>query len=73
MNREMAKFAIYILFPITTLYIYNRPELHNSIVFKDQNDAIESFKRKPEDNHVNLPQDISEIRQVIEKLKKNVN
>ena len=36
--------GIYILFPVSSLYIYNSPQLHDSQVFKDQNVQIKNFR-----------------------------
>ena len=67
MNRELAKFAIYIAFPIGSLYIYNRPELHNSFIFQDQNKAVDEFRTK---NPAKMPRDYDELQLVIKEYDK---
>ncbi|KAL3898072.1 MAG: hypothetical protein SGCHY_002984 [Lobulomycetales sp.] len=69
MNRELAKFAVYILFPIGTLYVYNRPELHDGPLFRDQNEAIAAFRTtstSTPDGGSKLPRDMAHVKRTFE-------
>jgi hypothetical protein len=48
------------------LYIYNRPELHNSFLFRSQNEAIASF-RVPEEERLRkkMPVDVEHARRTM--------
>ncbi len=46
---EMGKFFLYCLFPVGSLYVYNRPELQESFLFRDQMHTYNSMELFHED------------------------
>ena len=46
---EMSRFLLYCLFPVGSLYIYNRPELQESFLFRDQVNTYKDLKLFEED------------------------
>jgi hypothetical protein len=55
------------MFPVGMLYIYNRPELHNSIFFKSQNEALASFRTPEEDRlRKKIPVDMEHAKRTME-------
>ncbi len=54
LNFEMLKFFMYCMFPVGSLYIFNRPELQESFLFRDQIQALEEMQYKPDETKLHV-------------------
>ncbi|TPX37603.1 hypothetical protein SmJEL517_g00498 [Synchytrium microbalum] len=65
---EMMKFGIYCLFPVGTLYVYNRPEVQD-FFFAGQTHALAEFMPKEADL-VKVPHTMEEVNRITDAMKK---
>ncbi|KAI8803971.1 hypothetical protein BJ742DRAFT_826706 [Cladochytrium replicatum] len=69
-NIEVFKFALYIMFPIGSMYIYNRPEVQDWFYPPEKPGPFDDFII-PESKLFKLPQSREELDEQVEKMKRN--
>ncbi|KAI9344201.1 hypothetical protein DFJ73DRAFT_840477 [Zopfochytrium polystomum] len=69
-NREIGKFFIYIMFPIGSLYLFNRPDVHVKL-FGAGPEQVARETSVPEDQMVkNVPKTHEALREQLDKMRK---